>query len=194
MDYWDDVMQDDVYLIAADGWIEAAQTARDHRGQGKEDQRDAGPGRQPQEVQDGPRPPALIIARYFVTEQTVIEDLQIKQETASRELEEFVEEHTGEEGLLYDALNDQGRVTKTGVKGHLKAIRHVGEPESDEERDALTHCLALIDAESKVGKAIKDAKAALDQQVLSRYAKLTEAEIKTLVVEDKWFTQHPDCH
>ena len=25
MDYWDDVMQDDVYLIAADGWIEAAQ-------------------------------------------------------------------------------------------------------------------------------------------------------------------------
>ena len=25
MDYWDDVMQDDVYLIAGDGWIEAAQ-------------------------------------------------------------------------------------------------------------------------------------------------------------------------
>ena len=25
MDYWDDVMQDDVYLIAADGWIEAVQ-------------------------------------------------------------------------------------------------------------------------------------------------------------------------
>ena len=30
MDYWDEVMQDDVYLIATDGWIEAAQTARHH--------------------------------------------------------------------------------------------------------------------------------------------------------------------
>ena len=24
MDYWDEVMQDDVYLIASDGWVEAA--------------------------------------------------------------------------------------------------------------------------------------------------------------------------
>ena len=29
MDYWDDVMQDDVYLIAADGWLEAATPRRD---------------------------------------------------------------------------------------------------------------------------------------------------------------------
>ena len=34
---------------------------------------------------------------------------------------------------------------------------------------------------------MKEAQAALDEQVLARYATLTEAEIKTLVVEDKWF-------
>src|SRR5690606_24266367 len=35
-------------------------------------------------------------------------------------------------------------------------------------------------------KAVKKAQAALDEKVLARYGKLTEAEIKTLVVEDKW--------
>ena len=34
MDYWTDTMQDDVYLIAASGWVEAAkpQDVLDHRG------------------------------------------------------------------------------------------------------------------------------------------------------------------
>ena len=36
-------------------------------------------------------------------------------------------------------------------------------------------------------KAVKEAQARLDEQVLARYGVLTEAEIKTLAVEDKWF-------
>ena len=67
----------------------------------------------------------------------------------------------------------------------LKAIRD--EPESGEERDTLTRCLTLIEAESEAGKSVKEAQAALDEQVLARYATLTETEIKALVVEDKWF-------
>ena len=61
------------------------------------------------------------------------------------------------------------------------------EPESDDEREALTRCLALIDAESTAAKAIKDAQAELEAKVLAKYPKLTETEIKTLTVEDKWF-------
>ena len=109
---------------------------------------------------------------------------RLGQEIAARELEEFVEEHTGEEGLLEDA-DDDGKVTKGSVRDRLKAIK--GEPESDEERDALTRCLSLINAEAEAGKAVKEAQAALDQEVLFHYATLPETEIKTLVVEDKWF-------
>ena len=39
---------------------------------------------------------------------------------------------------------------------------------------------------SKAGSAVREAQAALDRKVLDRYATLTEARIKTLVVEDKW--------
>ena len=46
--------------------------------------------------------------------------------------------------------------------------------------------LALIEQESEAGKKVKDAQKALDAKVAAKYGKLTEAEIKTLVVDDKW--------
>ena len=130
-------------------------------------------------------PPALVVARYFAKEQAAIDALQAAHDTATRELEEFVEEHSGDEGLLADAQNDKGKVTKAGVKDRLKAIE--GEAESDDERVALTRCIALIDAETDAARAVKDVQSALDAKVLARYAKLTEADIKTLIVDDKWF-------
>src|SRR5262249_18357992 len=136
-------------------------------------------------------PPALIVARYFGNEQATIDELQIAHDTAARELEEFIEENSGEDasgekGLLVDAMNEKDKITKASVKARLKAIKD--EVESDKEREALTVCLALMEAESEAGRAVSDAQAELDEEVLAKYPKLSETEIKTLVVEDKWFT------
>ncbi|MDX2206062.1 MAG: type I restriction-modification system subunit M [Gemmatimonadales bacterium] len=189
MDYWAETMQDDVYLIAADGWVEAARPRGlvEDKNKKLKETPDLTIGKKKYKMDL--LPPALVIARFLAKEQAAIEALQSAEETAARELEEFVEEHSaggeGEDGPLAEATNDKGKVTKGGVKERLKAIE--GEPESDEERDALTRCLALIEAESAAAKAVKDAHAAIDAKVLARYARLTEAEIKTLVVEEKWF-------
>ena len=184
MDYWTDVMQDDVYLIAADGWVDGAKP----RGIVEDKER---------KIKETPDlvikrrkykmdlvPPALVVARWFAKERAVIEALQARQGTAASELGEFVEEHTGDEGLLADAVNEKGKITKRSVKERLKAVED--EPESDEERESLTRCLALIETEWEASEAVSEAQAALDEKVLARYGKLTEAEIKTLVVEDKW--------
>ena len=191
MDYWNETMQDDVYLIASDGWIEAAKP----RGIIEDKQ---------SKVKETPDlvikknkykmdliPPALIVARYFAEEQAAIETLQAKQTTAESTLAEFVEEHTGEDGLLADALNDSGNITASSVKARLKAltpdlITHHETQDTDNEQDALEHCLSLLDAKSKADKVIKEAQLDLDTQVLAHYATLTEDEIKTLVVADKW--------
>ena len=182
MDYWDEVMQDDVYLIAADGWMEAAKP------------REVIQDKQVKETPDliikknkykmDLIPPALIVARYFADAQAVIEMLQTKLAAAESELAEFVEEHTGEDGLLADALNDSGNITAGGVKARLKAIQ--GDPDSTDEREVLTSCAIFIDNASKISKAVKKEQEALDGQVLAHYATRTEDEIKTLVVEDKW--------
>ena len=188
MDYWDEVMQDDVYLIAADGWVEAAKP------------REVIQDRQVKETPDlvikknkykmDLIPPSLIVARYFADEQVAIEALQTNQATAESTLAEFVEEHTGEDGLLADALNDSGNITAGSVKARLRVLTPdlmtLQETQDDGERDTLTHCLSLLDAKSKADKVVKDAQLALDTEVLAHYVTLTEDEIKVLVVKDKW--------
>ena len=192
MDYWDETMQDDIYLIAANGWVEAAQP------------RDAVVDKS-RKIKETPDltlkrkkykmdliPPALIVARYFAAEQEVLETLQAKQEDAASTLADFVEEHSGDEGLLLGALNDKGNVTKGSVKERLKAITPdlvtpFDEADIEEERNTLVHYLTLFDTKSKADTAAKDAQIALNTKVLARYTTLTETEIKTLVVEDKWF-------
>ena len=185
MGYWGETMQDDVYLVAADGWVEAARPRGIIADKGKKikEKPDLTIGRKKYKMDLVP--PDLIVTRYFVAEHDAIEALRARQEKAARELEEFVEEHTGEDGLLEDAANDRGKITRVSVKARLRSARN--EPDAEEERTALTRCLALLEAESKAGKAVKEAQKALDEQVLARYATLTETEIKALVVEDKWF-------
>mgnify|MGYP002623939475 CR=1 FL=1 len=185
MDYWADVMQDDIYLIAADDWLDAAQP------RAVIDQKDKNIKETPDLVVKKKKykmdllPPALIVARYFAAEQVAIDDLQAGKDAATQALEEYVEERSGEEGLLESATNDKGKATKGNVKDRLKEIGD--DPEFADERDALTRCLELIEAES-AAKAVKDAQAALDRKVLAKYSKLSVDEIKTLVVDDKWFT------
>ena len=188
MDYWDEQMQDDVYFVASDGWEKAAQP------------RDAIPHKDkkltetPDLTVKGKKykmdlvPPSLVIARYFAAEQAAIEALRAQSETAARELEEFVEEHTGDDGLLEDVVSDNGKVPKARANARLKALTGDDEPEGVEERRVLERCLALIEAESDMSKAVMSAQTNLDQQVLARYRTLTIDEIKTLVVKDKWLS------
>lgn len=46
--------------------------------------------------------------------------------------------------------------------------------------------LSLTDEASEAKKAVKEAQEALNKKVLEQYPLLTEADIKTLIVEDKW--------
>jgi type I restriction enzyme M protein len=186
MDYWAEVMQDDVYLIGSDGWVEAAKprTAIDNKEKNIRETPDLTVERKKYKMDLAP--PVLIVARYFAKEQAQVDALEAKRDAAERELEEFVEENSGEDGLLEDAQTDKSKVTKASVAARLKEITN--EAESEDERKALARCLELIEADAAASKALKDAQAELDAKVLTQYGKLNEAEIKTLVADDKWFT------
>jgi len=162
MDYWAEIMQDDVYLLVLEGWKAMLD------GQPNTDL----------------LPPALLVSRYFAAEAAVIEQLQASQDTITTEMEEMDEEHGGEEGLLADAKTDAGKLTKASAKSRLADIRF--EADADEERTLLSRFLVLADKEAMASKAVKDAKKALDAKVVAKYPALTEAEVKSLVVDDKW--------
>ena len=50
-------------------------------------------------------PPGLVVARYFATERAEVVRLRTEEESIARELEEFVEEYSGEDGLLEGATS-----------------------------------------------------------------------------------------
>ena len=129
-------------------------------------------------------PQPLIVARYCAVEQAAIETLEADRDAVTRQMEDLNEEHGGEEGLLAEAKTDKGKLTAKSVKDRFKAIKD--DKDADDERKMLDGYFALIEQESEAGKKIKDAQKALDAKIAAKYGTLTEAEIKTLVVADKW--------
>jgi type I restriction enzyme M protein len=186
MDYWEATMQDDVYLIVAEGWQNAAKP----RLLVEEKEKDQKLKETPDLVVGKTKykmdllPPALLVARFFAEDEAAIAALEAERDAAAQVLAEFIEEHGGDEGLLDEAKNDKGDVVKGEVTKRLKAI--FAEPESDEEREALTRCLALMDTEAVLNRRVKAAKAALDAETLARYSSLSVDDIKGLVICDKW--------
>ena len=136
MAYWSETMQDDVYLVIADGWQKAAarRTIIEDKIRNIEETPDLTlkVGKKTSKYKLNLIPPELITAHYFADARAHIDALQAAQDAASQALEDFTETHTGEEGLLADALNDKGKPTKGGVNARLKAIKR--EPDSDDER------------------------------------------------------------
>jgi type I restriction enzyme M protein len=50
----------------------------------------------------------------------------------------------------------------------------------------LKEYLALLEKEAEANDRVKEAQKELEAKVAAKYGKLTEDEIKTLVVDDKW--------
>lgn len=96
----------------------------------------------------------------------------------------MVEEHSGEEGLLEEAKNDKDKLTRASVAARLKDIK--GDADATDERKVLNKYLALIENEAVTSEKVKEAQEALTAKIAAQYGNLTEAEIKTLVVDDKW--------
>ncbi|MBW7894895.1 MAG: type I restriction-modification system subunit M [Opitutaceae bacterium] len=184
MDYWAATMQDDCYLIAADGWRDAAQPrllVEDKKKKSKA-RPDFVVGRK--KYQCELIPPALIIRRWYAGEQAALDMLEADCAALQQQMEEMAEEHGGEEGLLADAANDKGKLTKASVTARLKEIK--GDADAADELKALKDYLALVEQEAATAAKLAAAQDALTEKVAARYPKLIEDEIKTLVVEDKW--------
>lgn len=184
MDDWAASLQDDCYLIAEAGWKEAARLKLmvDEKNKKTKAKPDVTVGKK--KYQAELIPPRYIIGRWYGGEQGAIEKLEGELSALQQELEEMGEEHGGEDGLLADAINEKGKLTKASVSARLKEVR--GDKEAAEEVKALQGYLSLLEREADAVLKVGQAREALMEKVGGKYGKLTEEEIKALVVEDKW--------
>ena len=171
MDFWSETMQDDCYLIASEGW--KAETYRVIETDKKGKERDKG-------WTCDLIPKSLIIARYFSEEETAIDQLVVELDSVTASLSEMAEKHGGEDG----AFAELDKVNKANVAARLKEIKD--DEDSKDEAAALNGWLKLNDEVVGLKRRLKKAEIALDDQTYAQYPKLTETEIKSLVVDDKW--------
>ncbi|GAB6097962.1 type I restriction-modification system subunit M [Desulfatiferula olefinivorans] len=189
MDYWAETMQDDVYMLTQDGWaagnvIRQLVPVKDKNGKSvykEEHDFEFGTSKSKKRYRSDIVRPALAIARYFADKQVALDKLQTELDTATQELETFIEENSGEDGLVEEAKNDKGKVTKKGVSDRINKSNDA------DEIAVLKKCLKLINAESQCKSAAKAAKNELDELVFKKIPKIPEDELKDIVVNDKWF-------
>ena len=177
MDFAAETMQDDTYLIAADGWV--AKTSRILETDKKGKTKDRG-----WTCDLTPKP--LIVARYFAKQQAAIDALQAELDAASASQTELEEEQGGsnDEGGVFAGFEG---ITAATVKDRIREIGN--DHDGADELTLLKQWLDLGTQVAALKKQVRDAEAALDKLAFEQYPKLTEADVKALVIDDKWMAR-----
>jgi type I restriction enzyme M protein len=190
MNYWSATMQDDCYLINADGWKAEPYRIIVENKQGKKIDKGWACDLLPVEI---------IIKKYFKEDKEVLEKLETQKESYATQLQELEEEHNTEDGYFADfekvnKANVQKRLkelstlklknTKKNLKEDYSMVAESETPYG--EVSLLEKYLELTEKQSILNAEIKEATELLDQKALAKYQKLKEADIKELVIKDKW--------
>jgi type I restriction enzyme M protein len=191
MDYWAETMQDDCYLIAADGWVKGAQPREIVQVKNK-DNKLVWP--EPHEYLKGKRrfksdlvPAPILVDRYFTADRDIIEALDNQLAILEQQLDEMREENSGEEGLLAEVIEGEGDKQKIAAKAVKVRLKDIGrDPIYDDERVVLDAYSDLLEQQTEAKAKRKAAQEDQDKKIDAKYPMLTAAEIKTLVVDDKW--------
>lgn len=172
MTYWLDTMQDDVYLLVDEGWKVGKET--ETIGKSKE-------------FEGKLIPKSILLDVYFGKEKEAIESWESERDSLSLQLEELAEEHGGDEGFLSEAKTDKDTITPKSVQARLKQIQ--SDKDAKEEIELLNQYLSVANQVSDLNSKIKQAQADLQTKLHERYQSLKETEIKSLVVDSKWFAK-----
>jgi type I restriction enzyme M protein len=191
MDYWAETMQDDCYLIADAGWKAGALPREIIQVKNKEgklvwpEKEDFKKGKR--RFKSDLVPAALLIARYFAAERDAIAALEAELASIEQQLDETREEQSGEEGLLAEVIEGEGEKQKITAKALKARLKDIGrDPDYADERQALEAYAALLEQQADAKTRLKTAQDDLEAKLDAKYPTLTEADIQTLVVDDKW--------
>lgn len=196
LSYWQEVMADDVFVLVQDGYeagreveniyeIVDPQKAKKSKKAKKDADNDSESNKKYKGWEGKLIPKALIEASFFAPERAKIDEAQTICDETQGKLDELVEEHTAEGGVLADYLNDKDAVDAKAVVAKIKELKKT-DPKSEE----LVILCEYADLSTKVKeytKLIKDLNAALDEACKAKYAELTIDEIKELLVNRKWY-------
>lgn len=120
-------------------------------------------------------PKNLIKQRFFEKEAKELEELENALNEKEALLDEFIEEHSNEEGLFYEL-----KINESVLKKELKNATDL------EDKEILKTALEWLEAKNKALKMKNKAYEELELKAFHQYKNLEINEIKDLIIKDKW--------
>ena len=166
MDYINETMRDDLYILNSDGWLAGRETVVTKKTKTSKEW-------------DGLIiPKALVSNRYFPTLVETVKSAVEASEAAASKFDQFIEAEAerGEDSDIMEADGDEWKAMPDKVlKKKLKT--------SETVREYFALKKEKFDAAAKA----RDEEKKLDVATEAKFAELAETEIQTLLFDDKWF-------
>ena len=166
MDYVNETMRDDLYILNADGWAAGKEIVVTKKTKNAKEW-------------DGLIiPKSLVSERFFPELVEAVKVATAKAEAASAEFDQFVENEIdkGEESDILERDDDEWKVcADKELKQKLKSS------------ETVRRYFSLKKMKSDAAAELKDTERNLDQATERKYPKLTNGEIQGLLLDDKWF-------
>ncbi|MGN8503987.1 type I restriction-modification system subunit M [Helicobacter pylori] len=178
-DYYNEVLQDDWFLLSFNGF-RSAKKLRELTPL-KDKNKKANYLEEPDFVIQKTHyksdliPKHLIKQRFFEKEAKELEELENALNEKEALLDEFIEEHSNEEGL-FDGL----KINESVLKKELKNATDL------EDKKILKTALEWLEAKNKALKMKNKAHEELELKAFHQYKNLEINEIKDLIIQDKW--------
>ncbi|RVZ62756.1 type I restriction-modification system subunit M [Helicobacter pylori] len=178
-DYYNEVLQDDWFLLSFNGFSSAKELRE--LNPLKDKNKKANYLEEPDFViqktyyKSDLIPKNLIKQRFFEKEAKELEELENAFNEKETNFEEFIEEHSSEEGLFYEL-----KINESVLKKELKNAT------DSEDKEILKTALEWLEAKNKALKMKNKAHEELELKAFHQYKNLKLDEIKDLIIKDKW--------
>lgn len=193
--YWNETMNDDVLLIIQDelGYNLAKITddIKEEPKESKKEKKDSAKEKKPKEPKiigwEGRLiPKQIVLDAFFALEQKEIEKAEEKLSQTESEFEEFIENNSDENGYFTDYMGDDEKIDSKKITSRVKLLTKEKKTQNEEYKILNNY----VDYESSIKsqkKHITELKKVLDDNCRNRYETFTDAEIKDLLVNRKWY-------
>ena len=181
LSYWNEVMQDDIYIISYDGW--KAETYRILKENSKKQKVDKG-------WTCDLIPKELVINRFFEAEKMEIENLNAALENTVSQYQELEEEYSAEEAAL------EGVSKKTDAKENLEEFTDLAlskyfpklHKQQEQLNEQLTESTAQLNEESSnwIFDGLKNAKGKLTKTAISKAYKAMDEDAENARTLKQW--------
>lgn len=192
LNYWTNTMQDDCYMISNDGWtypevkaVKRKETTDKKSNTTKVKETEC----MYDEIVCDLLPVSIILKEFFGDDTEVINTLLSQIDMKQSDMDELVEQNrdvfTFGDNDDEDESEDKALSVKAAdVKKAIKNAKADGTSEAD--LAILKQWLMLSNEKDNLNKTLKQKRNELTDAVVTKYAALTEDEIKTLVIQRKW--------